>query len=49
MEIPFPLIIEFKNFSNNCVKASVQAQEMINELNELLASGFLRNQAGLCR
>ncbi|WP_172952112.1 DUF47 family protein [Candidatus Coxiella mudrowiae] len=48
MEIPSPLVTKFKNFLNHCVKASAQAQaqaqEAINELDELLASGFRRKQ-----
>lgn len=44
MEIPSPLITKFKNFLNHWVKASEQAQEAINELDELLASGFPRKQ-----
>ncbi|WP_304985641.1 TIGR00153 family protein [Coxiella-like endosymbiont] len=44
MEIPLPLVTEFKNFLNHCVKASEQAQKAINKLDELLASGFRRKK-----
>lgn len=46
MEIPSPLVTKFKNFLNHRVKASAQAEEAINELDELLASGFRRKQTG---
>ncbi|ACJ19517.1 putative pit accessory protein [Coxiella burnetii CbuK_Q154] len=45
MEIPASLIDKFKNFLAHSIKASTQARNAINELDELLVSGFRGKEA----